>query len=82
MSTATQSINKNKALGNISEQKEGRLVNILPLCRQRIRKGAQLALPCVVQWIEYWSANQRVTGLIPNQGTCLGYGPGPQWGST
>ena len=25
-------------------------------------------------------ANQRVTGSIPNQGTCLGWGPGPQWG--
>ena len=26
------------------------------------------------------SANQRVTGLIPSQGICLGCGPGSQWG--
>ena len=24
-----------------------------------------------------WSANWKVTGLIPGQGTCLGCGPGP-----
>ena len=27
-----------------------------------------------------WAANQRVAGLIPSQGTCLGCRPGPQWG--
>ena len=31
----------------------------------------------VAQWIEYWPANQRVTGSIPSQGTFLGCGPGP-----
>ena len=31
----------------------------------------------VAQWIEYQPANQRVAGLIPSQGTCLGCGPGP-----
>ena len=31
----------------------------------------------LAQWIDYWPANQRVTGSIPSQGTCLGCGPGP-----
>ena len=31
-----------------------------------------------VDWAQ--AANQRVTGSIPSQGTCLGCGPGPQWG--
>ena len=34
----------------------------------------------VAQWTERWPANQRVTGLIPSQGTCLGFRPGPQKG--
>ena len=34
------------------------------------------ALACVAQWFELWPATQRVTGLIPSQGHCLGYGPG------
>ena len=29
----------------------------------------------VAQWIESWPANQKVTGLIPSQGTCLGCRP-------
>ena len=41
-------------------------------------KLALSALAGVAQWIEYWTANQRVTGLIPSQGTCLGCGPGLQ----
>ena len=32
----------------------------------------------VAQWIEQWPVNQRVAGLIPSQGTCLGYRSGPQ----
>ena len=32
----------------------------------------------VVQWIERRPANQRVSGLIPSQVTCLGCGPGLQ----
>ena len=39
------------------------------------------ALASVAQWIEHWPVNQRVTGLIPSQGTGLGFGPGPQWGA-
>ena len=35
----------------------------------------------VAQWIECWLVNQRVSGLIPSQDTCLGCGPGPQLGA-
>ena len=38
----------------------------------------QVALAGVAQWTDGWPVNQRVAGLIPSQGTCLGYGPGPQ----
>ena len=34
----------------------------------------------MAQWIELRPANQRVTGLIPSQGTCLGCCPGPSRG--
>ena len=39
-----------------------------------------LALAGVAQWIEHGPANQKVTGSIPSQGTCLCCGPGPQFG--
>ena len=39
-----------------------------------------IALAGVAQWVERQPANQRVTSSIPNQGTCLGCGPGPQLG--
>ena len=39
-----------------------------------------MALAGVAQWIECQTANQRVAGLIPSQGTYLGCRPGPQWG--
>ena len=32
----------------------------------------------VGQWFELWPVNWKVTGLIPPQGTCLSYRPGPQ----
>ena len=35
----------------------------------------------VAQWIEHQPANQRVASSMPSQGTCLGCGPGPQWGT-
>ena len=38
-----------------------------------------LALIGVTPWTECRPANQRVTGWIPSQGTCLGCRPGPQW---
>ena len=41
-----------------------------------------LALAGVTQRIQCWPANQRVTILIPSQGTCQGCGPGPQLGGT
>ena len=39
------------------------------------------ALAGIAQWIECQPANQRVTSLIPSQGTCLGCRPGPQLGA-
>ena len=39
-----------------------------------------LALAGVAQWAECQPANHRVTSSIPSQDTCLGCGPGPQWG--
>ena len=39
-----------------------------------------LALVGVGQWIERWPVNQRVSGSIPSQDTCLGCGPGPWCG--
>ena len=35
----------------------------------------------VAKWIECQPANPRFVGSIPSQGTCLGCGPGPQWGA-
>ena len=43
-----------------------------------IIKTLQHALAGVAQWIEHQPANQRVTGLIPSQGPCLGCWPGSQ----
>ena len=37
-----------------------------------------LALAGVAQWIVHQTVNQRVAGLIPSQGTCLGCRLGPQ----
>ena len=41
-------------------------------------KKLNMAMAGVVQWIKHRPANQKVTGLIPSQDTCLGCGPGPQ----
>ena len=35
-----------------------------------------MALTGVNQWIEHQPVNPKVAGLIPSQGTCLGFGPG------
>ena len=40
-----------------------------------------LALAGVAQWIEHRPANQRATGSIPSQGTCLSCRPGSQNGA-
>ena len=42
------------------------------------RHNSKLALAGVAQWTECQHENQRVTGLIPSQGTCLGCRQGPQ----
>ena len=47
---------------------------------QAVKSEMFLALAGVAQWIEHWPVNQRVAGLIPSQGTCLGCGPGPHLG--
>ena len=43
--------------------------------------SCSLVLAGVAQWIEHWPVNEMVAGSIPSQGTCLGCGPGPQWGA-
>ena len=43
-------------------------------------KMKHIALAGVAQWIEHQPVNQRIAGLIPSQGTCLGSRPGPQLG--
>ena len=35
--------------------------------------GKKIALAGVAQWVEHWPANQKVAGLILDQGTFLGY---------
>ena len=45
-----------------------------------IKSNTNIALAGVAQWIEHWPVNQRVTGSIPSQGTCLGCRPGPHSG--
>ena len=51
----------------------GRTVSVLhnSECTQHARAG-------MAQWIERQPVNQRVTGSIPSQSTCLGCGPRPQ----
>ena len=45
------------------------------------KKRQSKGLAGVVQWLEHQPANKRVPGSIPSQGTCLGWGPGPQLGA-
>ena len=47
------------------------------MVKSQPQKIPYCALAGVAQWIEHWAENQRVTSLIPSQGTCLGCGPGP-----
>ena len=63
------------------------------MCEEWVRKSSvgqflfflknfiYLALAAMAQWIEGRPVNQRVTSLIPSQGTCLGCRPGPQQGA-
>ena len=39
------------------------------------------ALAGVAQWTKRRPVNRKVAGSIPNQGTCLGCGPGPCLGA-
>ena len=41
-------------------------------------KNSILALAGIAQWIESRPEHQRVAGLIPSQGKCLGCRPGAQ----
>ena len=43
-------------------------------------KNIGVALAGVAKWIESWSANQRVTSLIPSLSICLGCRPAPSGG--
>ena len=52
----------------------------LPFLPWKANKKESLALASVAQWTEWRPANTKVTSSIPSQGTCLGCGPGPQWG--
>ena len=42
-------------------------------------KDGEGARASVTQWIEHGPENQRVASSIPNQGTCLGCWPDPQY---
>ena len=53
----------------------------IQLIREQIKSFRKKALAGVAQWIEHWPENQRVVGLIPSQGTCLGCRPGVQYGA-
>ena len=50
------------------------------ILNQNRMKKQEFVLAGVTQWIECQPANQEVTGLIPNQSTCLGCRPGSQEG--
>ena len=53
-----------------------RVSQALPRASRCSRFKAHGALAGVTQWTECRPVNQRVMGLIPSQGTCLGCGPG------
>ena len=46
----------------------------------RYLKNLRAALAGVGQWVGPCPTKQKVAGLIPGQGTCLGCGPGPHLG--
>ena len=45
-----------------------------------IKKKEKQAVAGVGYWVECQPVNQKITSLIPGQGTCLGCRPGPQLG--
>ena len=48
---------------------------LMSLTRKIVLRKSWTALAGIAQWIECRPVNQRVAGLIPSQGTCLGYRP-------
>ena len=42
--------------------------------REHLSKKCGFCPTGVAQWVECWPVNQRVSGSIPSQGTCLGCG--------
>ena len=54
------------------------MLNARALASHREGQEIRIHLAGVAQWIEHQPANQRVTGSIPSQGTCLGCRPDPQ----
>ena len=55
------------------------LISFAYVMKLPLKNGVH-ALAGVAQWVERWPVKQRVAGLIPSQGTCLGGRPGPWWG--
>ena len=51
------------------------------IAEEEARDKETAALTGVTQWNERWPVNPRVVSLIPCQGTCLGFWPGPQLGA-
>ena len=45
-----------------------------------VYKSKSFSLASMAQWIECWPTDQKVTGSILGQDTCLDFRPGPQWG--
>ena len=48
------------------------------VCMQEFSKQTKRDIPClalasVAQWVRHYPANWKVIGLIPGQGTCLGF---------
>ena len=55
-------------------QKENKIISNWDYTNNQ--KKLESTLAGVAQWIECWTVNQKVAGLIPNQGSCLGCGLG------
>ena len=65
-----------KWYGHCTERPRMVLIN-QTLVNIKGQKPQCVTLAGVAQWIEPGPVNQRVAGLIPSQGTCLGCRPGP-----
>ena len=73
-----------KPFFHFQKQIQSQLLNkhihiVTDICpRTIVFKNKTCALAGVAQWTACRPTNQRVVGLIPGQGTCLGCGTGPQ----